>query len=122
MPKPIVPSMPKKQQFTAAGTKRKQLSLDSLLPKKEISDTQEPHTSNIEVIPPTSLTNNTPNCKTSHHIKPIKGTTSSNVTLDSSCGTVNTNHPKDIFNYINRASTLSNAEKYDVLSNTWKPD
>ncbi len=53
MPKPIVPSMPKKQQFTAAGTKRKQLSLDSLLPKKKISDTQEPHTSNIDVIPPT---------------------------------------------------------------------
>jgi hypothetical protein len=65
------------------------------------------------VIPPSTSNNNTSDCKPT-------ATTSSD-RPDNLCDTENANHPKDINNYINRLSILSNADKYD-LTNPWKPD
>ena len=65
------------------------------------------------VIPSSTSNNNTSDCKPT-------ATTGSD-RPDNLCHTENANHPKDINNYINRLSILSNADKYD-LTNPWKPD
>ena len=93
------------------GTKRKQLSLDLLLPKKKVNDKEEP------MITSSSSTNETTDNNSiksgNFEVKLITNTTSSTA--------VNTGCPKDINNYINRVSTFSDAEKYELLSNAWKP-
>jgi hypothetical protein len=32
------------------------------------------------------------------------------------------NNPKNIFNFVNKSSSLTDAEKYEILTNTWKPE
>jgi hypothetical protein len=78
-----------KRDGKSVVTKRKQLSLDALLPKKTI--------------------------KTSHQ----QVATSANITVQ---GNTQANNPKDTFNFVNKSSSLSDAEKYEILTNTWKPE
>jgi hypothetical protein len=117
---PMLPQPPKATDGHAApssiskmmpiGTKRKQLSLDSLLPKKKVNDKEEP------MIPSSSSTHETTDnnsIKSSNlEVKLITSTTSSTA--------VNTGCPKDINNYINRVSTLSDAEQY-IKDDTTNP-
>jgi hypothetical protein len=44
------------------------------------------------------------------------------ITIDSIKDNTQINNPKDIFNFVNKSSSLTDAEKYEILTNTWKPE
>lgn len=90
-----------RKQQDVVGVKRKQLCLDTLLPRKKINDRGQPS------LQPTKEERSIP-------------TTIS--TPESSVKKARSFHPKDVHFYVGKASTLSDAEKNDLLCNVWKPD
>ena len=96
------------------GRKRKQLSLDVLFPKRRSVDNQQDSNTdddNFNVVETTAK-------NISHSSK--DNITSSSLPSDTSSKTES--YPFDIGSYINRVSTLSDAEKYDLLCKVWKPE
>ena len=100
-----------KKQTT--GTKRKQVSLDVLLPKKRACETQSSIASQSDR-PSTSQTFSsvTPTTKKSD-------TKTQQIPKEKPAST--NSWPDDIYNYVNLGSSLPESKKYNILCSHWKP-
>ena len=100
-----------KKQTT--GTKRKQVSLDVLLPKKRACETQSSIASQSDR-PSTSQTFSsvTPTTKKSD-------TKTQQIPKEKPAST--DSWPDDIYNYVNLGSSLPESKKYNILCSHWKP-
>ena len=104
------PPTAKKQQTIVPGAKRKQLCLNTLLPMNRVNDgSQSSLPTNVEKSSPTTI----PTCA---------DTPSESLDMPSATKKKRSFHPMDVYYYIEKANTLSDAEKYDLMCNVWKPD
>ena len=100
------PPTARKQQVVVPGVKRKQLCLDTLLPRKKMNDGGQPS------LQPTKEKKSIPATISTRVDAPPESSVKKNSAF----------HPKDVHFYVGKASTLSDAEKYDLMCNVWKPD
>ena len=100
-----------KRDGKAVGAKRKQLSLDMLFPKKLTKSSTQLVASSSNILPSTSSASKSDVVK-----EPAKTLPTIHSMQDE------TSNPKDIYNFVNKSSSLSDAQKYEVLTNTWKPE
>ena len=91
------PPTARKLQVVVPGVKRKQLCLDTLLPRKKMNDGGQPTKKEKSI--PTKISTR------------VDAPPESSVKKDSAF------HPKDVHFYVGKASSLSDAEKYDLMCN-----
>ena len=120
---PLTPSTPTSSssvpQEVSKNRKRKQLSLDNLFSKKRIEDAR--------LVKDTSVKSDITNPPTANTHLAIKQATEAVETVQfppkDLTDLVNKgSHPYDINNFVNRATGLSDSEKYDILCKVWKPE
>ena len=94
------------------GTKRKQIRIDMLLPKKRVCETQTSASSHGDS-PSTSQAISFPN---------VTHTTEKSDTKMPRVSKEKPRSPDDIHNYVNLGSSLPECKKYDILFRHWKPE
>ena len=112
------PPVARKLLVAVPGVKRKQLCLDTLVLRKKMNDGDQPS------LPPTKKERSSPTITSTPATTSTHATTSARVDVPpkSSVKQTRSFHPKDVHFYIEKASTLSDAEIYDLVCNVWKPD
>ena len=116
--KHVVPSatLTMKQSPPYLGTKRKQVGLEMFLSKKKKNDTPTLKKSILSGTSSAPLDANVQKQARDKVEVNVEGYCNKNSSK------TNIIHPKDIYNFVHCAEKLSDAEKYDLLCNVWKPE
>ena len=100
------------------GTKRKQIQIDALLPKKRVCETQTSASSHSDS-PSTIQAFSFPNCNVTPTTE--KSDTEMPRISKEIPGSPDI-WPDDIHNFVNLGSRLPESKKYDILFRHWKPE